>query len=148
MTVICHLVFMSGDVFYCFDEALHAHQVSGACEDMTSQNNWVDHHQAIMNCPLSWQMWLNCTANALSYQVNGKGLRKFPKLFSFFLYLDSVMQKGPQCPESFSYQKKDGLAWPTPFRRIKNKKSVSYQKKNGRDHMHPSCFWYDNDSGH
>ncbi len=24
----------------------------------------------------------------------------------------SIMQKGPLCPESLSYQNKDGLAWP------------------------------------
>ncbi len=27
-------------------------------------------------------------------------------------------------------------------------KSVSYQKKDGRSHAHPSFFWYDTDSGH
>ncbi len=26
-----------------------------------------------------------------------------------------------------------------------SKKSVSYQKKDGRGHAHPSSFWYDND---
>ncbi len=28
------------------------------------------------------------------------------------------------------------------------KKSMSYQKKDGRGPLHPSFFWYDNNSGH
>ena len=37
LTVICHLVSLSSDVFRCFDGVLHVPQVSGACEDLTSQ---------------------------------------------------------------------------------------------------------------
>ena len=86
LTVICHLGFLSCDVFWCFGGALHAHQVSGACEDMTSHTDWVDHHQAIINCPLSWQMWLNCTANALSYKI--KSMEKVSESFqNYFPFL-------------------------------------------------------------
>ncbi len=34
------------------------------------------------------------------------------------------------------------------FPKIKNKKSVSYHKKDRHDHARPSFFWYDTDSGH
>ena len=61
---------------------------------------------------------------------------------------------------SLSCQKRDGRAWPRPFfwydtdfsefdsADIKDyilEKSVSYQKKDGHGHVHPSFFWYDND---
>ncbi len=33
-------------------------------------------------------------------------------------------------------------------KRQKSKKSMSYQKKDGQGHAHPSFYWYDTDSGH
>ncbi len=69
-------------------------------------------------------------------------------------YLTRVMRK--QALRSLSsYQKRDGRAWPhdSDFLEFKSfdfidhvfLKSVSYQKKDGLGHAHPSFFWYDND---
>ncbi len=62
------------------------------------------------------------------------------------IYFGCVTRKGPQWPESLSYQKKDVRVRPRPrlFRFFFVEKSVSYQKKDGRGHMRPSFFWYDN----
>ncbi len=78
---------------------------------------------------------------------SGRGRRLRP-------HLGCVLQKGPQCPESLSYQKKDGRAGPRPpffwydtdFSKKKSKKKKN-QKFKKKKKARQTFFWYDNDSG-